>query len=150
MILHLGFGKQNCGFLAVARSTCGLPSHAVLVTALRAGSLAPSLAQAFAQVHVTASLARLTAASPHPIPKGSEMAHTSLGLLGLLLALLALARAQKDGRRSLTFVFDSTGSMDDDLDAVKSGIRRIAASYAKFEHISNFILIKVHDPGEFA
>ena len=51
---------------------------------------------------------------------------------------------------SLAIVFDSTGSMGNDLKQVKLGSKRILKnhlhkSYKKF--IKDFVLVQVHDPG---
>ncbi|KAL7059300.1 hypothetical protein AAHC03_014010 [Spirometra sp. Aus1] len=52
---------------------------------------------------------------------------------------------------SLAIVFDSTGSMGDDLKQVKMGARRILQRHLERGRealIKDFILVKVHDPGE--
>lgn len=54
---------------------------------------------------------------------------------------------------SLAIVFDSTGSMGDDLKQVKLGARRILQRHLEKGRealIKDFVLVKVHDPGEFA
>ena len=49
---------------------------------------------------------------------------------------------------SLAFVFDTTGSMWDDLDKVKKGAQRIlkAARLRKIQPLYNYLLIPFHDP----
>ncbi|VEL37495.1 unnamed protein product [Protopolystoma xenopodis] len=51
---------------------------------------------------------------------------------------------------SLAIVFDSTGSMGNDLKQVKAGSRRILERHLQrgdANYIKDFVLIKVHDPG---
>lgn len=53
---------------------------------------------------------------------------------------------------SLAIVFDSTGSMSDDLKQVKMGARRILQRHLEKGRealIKDFVLVKVHDPGRF-
>lgn len=52
---------------------------------------------------------------------------------------------------SLAIVFDSTGSMGDDLKQVKLGARRILQRHlekGREAFIKDFVLVKVHDPGK--
>lgn len=51
---------------------------------------------------------------------------------------------------SLAIVFDSTGSMGNDLKQVKIGSRRILQRHmqrGEANYIKDFVLVKVHDPG---
>lgn len=51
---------------------------------------------------------------------------------------------------SLAIVFDSTGSMGNDLKQVKTGARRILQRHmqrGEANYIKDFVLVKVHDPG---
>lgn len=51
---------------------------------------------------------------------------------------------------SLAIVFDSTGSMGDDLKQVKLGARKILQRHLQRGRealIKDFVLVKVHDPG---
>ncbi|KAA3674957.1 uncharacterized protein DEA37_0011372 [Paragonimus westermani] len=53
---------------------------------------------------------------------------------------------------SLAIVFDSTGSMGNDLKQVKIGARRILQRHmqrGEANYIKDFVLVKVHDPGEY-
>ncbi|KAL3318664.1 hypothetical protein Ciccas_002676 [Cichlidogyrus casuarinus] len=50
---------------------------------------------------------------------------------------------------SLAIVFDSTGSMGNDLKQVKTGAKRILQSHTRrgeLNYIKDFVLVKVHDP----
>lgn len=52
---------------------------------------------------------------------------------------------------SLAIVFDSTGSMGNDLKQVKIGSRRILQRHlqrGESNYIKDFVLVKVHDPGK--
>ncbi|CAH8874727.1 unnamed protein product [Trichobilharzia szidati] len=52
---------------------------------------------------------------------------------------------------SLAIVFDSTGSMGNDLKQVKVGSRRILQRHlqrGEANYIKDFVLVKVHDPGK--
>lgn len=54
------------------------------------------------------------------------------------------------GTSSLTFVFDSTGSMFDDLVQVREGARKIFDTVLaqREKLIYNYVLVPFHDPGE--
>ena len=56
------------------------------------------------------------------------------------------------GMSSLTFVFDRTGSMFDDLDQVRRGTEGIFNTVMKQRKrfIYNYVLVMFHDPGTFA
>lgn len=53
------------------------------------------------------------------------------------------------GMSSLTFVFDRTGSMNDDLNQVQQGARGIFETVMKQRKrfIYNYVLVLFHDPG---
>lgn len=53
------------------------------------------------------------------------------------------------GMSSLTFVFDRTGSMNDDLNQVRQGAKGIFETVMKQRHrfIYNYVLVLFHDPG---
>lgn len=53
------------------------------------------------------------------------------------------------GMSSLTFVFDKTGSMNDDLSQVRQGARGIFEMVMKQrkKFIHNYVLVTFHDPG---
>ena len=57
----------------------------------------------------------------------------------------------KMGMSSLTFVFDRTGSMFDDLDQVRKGTEGIFNTVMKQRKrfIYNYVLVMFHDPGIF-
>uniref|UniRef100_A0A7E4UTW7 VWA domain-containing protein n=1 Tax=Panagrellus redivivus TaxID=6233 RepID=A0A7E4UTW7_PANRE len=64
--------------------------------------------------------------------------------------LNALEAASRAGMSSLTFVFDRTGSMFDDLDQVRRGTEGIFNTVMKQRErfIYNYVLVMFHDPGE--
>lgn len=53
------------------------------------------------------------------------------------------------GMSSLTFVFDRTGSMNDDLNQVRQGAKGIFETVMKQRKklIHNYVLVLFHDPG---
>lgn len=55
-----------------------------------------------------------------------------------------------DGASSLVFVFDTTGSMYDDLIQVRAGASKILATSLerKVKPLYNYVLIPFHDPGK--
>lgn len=55
-----------------------------------------------------------------------------------------------EGAASLVFVFDTTGSMYDDLIQVRAGAAKILATTLerKTKPLYNYVLIPFHDPGE--
>lgn len=55
------------------------------------------------------------------------------------------------GMSSLTFVFDRTGSMNDDLTQVRQGAKGIFEMVMKQRKklIYNYVLVLFHDPGNF-
>lgn len=55
-----------------------------------------------------------------------------------------------EGAASLVFVFDTTGSMYDDLIQVRAGAVKILATTLerKTKPLYNYVLIPFHDPGE--
>ena len=55
-----------------------------------------------------------------------------------------------EGAASLVFVFDTTGSMFDDLIQVRAGAAKILATTLerKTKPLYNYVLIPFHDPGE--
>ena len=55
-----------------------------------------------------------------------------------------------DGASSLVFVFDTTGSMYDDLIQVRAGASKILSTTLerKVRPLYNYVLIPFHDPGE--
>lgn len=57
-----------------------------------------------------------------------------------------------EGAATLAFVFDSTGSMFDDLRQVKDGAAKIMATMLerKEKPIYNYVLVPFHDPGQLA
>lgn len=78
-------------------------------------------------------------------------------MLGFVLSVFSLAwhlTAAKtgipEGAASLAFVFDTTGSMYDDLVQVRAGASRILASTLerKIKPLYNYVLVPFHDPGK--
>lgn len=59
------------------------------------------------------------------------------------------AQAPPPGTSSLTFVFDKTGSMYDDLVQVREGAKKIFATVLEQREklIYNYVLVPFHDPG---
>lgn len=55
-----------------------------------------------------------------------------------------------DGAASLVFVFDTTGSMYDDLVQVRAGASKILSTTLerKVKPLYNYVLIPFHDPGK--
>lgn len=55
-----------------------------------------------------------------------------------------------EGAASLVFVFDTTGSMYDDLIQVRAGAAKILATTLerKMKPLYNYVLIPFHDPGK--
>jgi hemicentin len=53
------------------------------------------------------------------------------------------------GTSSLVFVFDTTGSMYDDLVQVREGAKRIYATVREQREqlVYNYVLVPFHDPG---
>jgi hypothetical protein len=58
--------------------------------------------------------------------------------------------AAPPGTSSLTFVFDKTGSMYDDLVQVREGAKKIFATVLEQREklIYNYVLVPFHDPGQ--
>lgn len=56
-----------------------------------------------------------------------------------------------EGAASLVFVFDTTGSMYDDLIQVRAGAAKILSTTLerKVKPLYNYVLIPFHDPGAF-
>lgn len=59
--------------------------------------------------------------------------------------------AKEDGGSSLVFVFDTTGSMHDDLKQLSEGAEMIMdAALEESNVISNFVFVPFHDPSKFS
>ena len=74
-------------------------------------------------------------------------------LVFFLCFLFGFSSAQTgipDGAASLVFVFDTTGSMYDDLIQVRAGASKILSTTLdrKVKPLYNYVLIPFHDPGE--
>ncbi|VDK78643.1 unnamed protein product [Anisakis simplex] len=70
-------------------------------------------------------------------------------LTGLVWASTSVERAPP-GTSSLTFVFDTTGSMNDDLIQVQDGARKILDTVLKQREklIYNYVYVPFHDPSK--
>ena len=75
----------------------------------------------------------------------------ALATVILLAWTLSATRADSPpaGTSSLTFVFDKTGSMYDDLVQVREGAKKIFATVMEQREklIYNYVLVPFHDPG---
>lgn len=70
-------------------------------------------------------------------------------LLCFSLAFSSSRSGIPDGSASLVFVFDTTGSMYDDLIQLRAGASKIISTTLerKEQPVYNFLLIPFHDPG---
>lgn len=57
--------------------------------------------------------------------------------------------AKEEGKSSLVFVFDTTGSMYDDLKQLREGAEMIMdTALEESDVVSNFVFVPFHDPGK--
>lgn len=62
----------------------------------------------------------------------------------------AVLKNSDDGKSSLVFVFDTTGSMYDDLKQLRAGAEMILNTALKESNIiADFVFVPFHDPGKF-
>lgn len=71
--------------------------------------------------------------------------------LGFLCVIINEIKGKSNLKSSLTFVIDDTGSMKNDISAVKRNAYDIFDTVLKSEasQIEDFVLVTFNDPGEF-